>query len=65
MTADQAFFNSWLNGEGLLSHLFAKNLLKPNRIKKMNGGIESIHEGLEFLKAGKNSGEKLAYTISA
>lgn len=65
VTEDQGFFKSWLNGEGLLSHMFSKGLLKPNRIKMMDGGIHSIQEGLDFLKAGKNSGEKLAYTISA
>ncbi len=62
---DMAWFKPWLNGEGLLSHLFEKKLLRSNRIRHLDGGLEKIGEGLELLKSGKISGEKLAYTLVA
>ncbi len=64
VSKDQAFFKPWLNGDGLLSHLFEKKLLQPNRIKHLDGGIDGISEGLEYLKSGKASGEKLAFKLA-
>ena len=53
----------WLNGDGRLSKLFASGLLKPLKMKEMTGGLHGIKEGLDYLKEGKASAEKLAYTI--
>ena len=34
-------------------------LLKPNPIKLLDGGLESVKDGLNYMREGKNSGEKL------
>ncbi|PWZ02354.1 GroES-like protein [Testicularia cyperi] len=64
--ADAKSMAEWLNGDaGHFHTLFSKGLITGNKIKKMDGGIEKITEGLQYLQDGKVSAEKLAYTISA
>ncbi|KDN52641.1 GroES-like protein [Tilletiaria anomala UBC 951] len=66
VATDFEWMKLWLDGDkGLLHHLFAKGLLKSNKIKHMDGGIQSIHEGMKYMRESKVSAEKLAYTISA
>lgn len=43
--------------------LVSSGAIKPNSIKLMNGGLENVHEGLQILKDGKNSGEKVVYHV--
>ncbi|KAJ9094733.1 hypothetical protein QFC21_005891 [Naganishia friedmannii] len=38
--------------------------IRPNPIKDMNGGLEHILEGFEFMKSGKVSASKLVYKIA-
>lgn len=38
--------------------------LRPNRVKLLPGGLESIRSGLELLQNGKVHAEKLVYRIS-
>ena len=37
---------------------------KPNKVKLMPGGLDSVKEGLELLKAGEVHGEKIVYRIA-
>lgn len=46
-----------------LTSLVASGAIKPNPIKLWPGGLDSIWEGLQYLKEGKNSGEKLVCKI--
>ncbi len=56
----------WLNGDkGHFYSLLQRGILRGNKIKKMDGGLDSINEGLKYLQDGKVSAEKLAYTISS
>ncbi|PAV15522.1 zinc-binding oxidoreductase [Pyrrhoderma noxium] len=48
----------------LLTELLAKGLYKPGRIRVMPKGLASVNEGLELLRDGKVSGEKIVYRIS-
>ncbi|KAI0093485.1 zinc-binding oxidoreductase ToxD [Irpex rosettiformis] len=58
---DREQVREWLTGPGIQ---FVKDgLVKPNPVKLMPGGLAGIPEGLEYMKAGKNSAEKLVYKI--
>jgi hypothetical protein len=46
--------------EKLLDH----GLIKSHPIKLMEGGLEGISDGMQYLKDGKVSGVKLVYRIS-
>lgn len=46
-----------------LPQLVADGKIKPHSVDLRRGGLESIHEGLEELKAGKVSGKKIVYEI--
>lgn len=37
--------------------------LKPNVIKKIDGGLDHIETALDYLMHGRASGEKIVYTI--
>ena len=37
--------------------------LKPNVIKKFDGGLDNVEAALDYLEQGKASGEKIVYTI--
>lgn len=43
--------------------LLAEGDLKTHPVKEMEGGLESITDGLRMLYNGEISGEKLVYTI--
>lgn len=51
----------WLAGPWV--PLVRDGLVKPNPVRSMPGGLEGVKEGLEYLKEGKNSAEKLVYRI--
>lgn len=40
-----------------------KGGLKPNVIKKFDGGLDNVETALDYLMQGKASGEKIVYTI--
>lgn len=66
VTADSNKMKEWLNGDkGHFYTLFKQGLLRGNRIKEMQGGLQGIPEGLKYLQDGKVSAEKLAYRISS
>jgi hypothetical protein len=45
--------------------LVKKKLIKPMRVRLGEGGLEGINDGLNYLEAGKVSGEKLVYRIDS
>lgn len=64
MQRDHEWFQPWAAGEqSILHNLLKQRLLKGNRIKKMEGGLNGIEEGMNLLQSGKVSLEKLAYDI--
>ena len=40
-----------------------EGLIKPNPVKYWPGGLDAIKDGLEFMKEGKVSAEKIVYRI--
>ncbi|KIJ34183.1 hypothetical protein M422DRAFT_35168 [Sphaerobolus stellatus SS14] len=46
-----------------LTQLIRDGKLRPNRIKLWNGGLDAIQEGLDYMRQGKLSGEKIVYRI--
>ncbi|KZT12690.1 GroES-like protein [Laetiporus sulphureus 93-53] len=48
----------------LISTLLAKSVLKPCTIRVFPHGLESVHDGFEYMKAGKVHAEKLIYRIA-
>lgn len=40
-----------------------KRGLKPNVIKKFDGGLDNVEASLDYLVQGKASGEKIVYTL--
>lgn len=40
-----------------------KGGLKPNVIKKFDGGLDNVEAALDYLVEGKASGEKIVYTL--
>ena len=40
-----------------------KGGLKPNVIKKFDGGLDNVDAALDYLVQGKASGEKIVYTL--
>ncbi len=40
-------------------------LLKPNPVKLLEGGLDGVNTGLDYMREEKHSGEKLVYRISA
>lgn len=45
--------------------LVSAGLLKPNPVKLLEGGLDGVNAGLDYMREGKHSGEKLVYRISA
>lgn len=37
--------------------------VKANPVKLWHGGLETVHEGLQYLRDGKVSGEKIVFKI--
>lgn len=40
-----------------------KSGLKPNVIKKFDGGLDNVEAALDYLRQGKASGEKVVFTL--
>ena len=40
-----------------------KGGLRPNVIKKFDGGLDNVEVALDYLAQGKASGEKVVYTL--
>ncbi|GBE89406.1 Zinc-type alcohol dehydrogenase-like protein [Sparassis crispa] len=43
--------------------LVAQGQITPNRIHRWEGGLESISDGLQYMRKGKVSAEKIVYTL--
>ena len=61
MPEDQALIRDWLTGPG--EQLLKEGRIKPNPVKVLPGGLEGIPAGFEYMKAGKNSAEKLVFKL--
>lgn len=62
---DNEWIKPWVAGhDSIIHNLFARGLLRGNKIKHLDGGIEKITEGMAYLQEGKAQLEKLAYTIA-
>ena len=48
-----------------LPELVKSGAVKPNPIKLWPGGLDSVNDGLQFMREGKVSAEKIVYRISA
>jgi len=46
-----------------LPDLVSSGAIKPNPVKKWEGGLEAIVDGLQYMRDGKVSGEKIVYTL--
>ena len=57
---DFEFAKTWMN---LTEKLVAEDKVRPHPKRLGMGGLEGVLKGLEELKAGKVSGEKLVYRI--
>lgn len=65
LVQDKKFIQPWVAGQDSIVHnLMAKKLVRGNKIKKMDGGIDSIEKGMDFQQSGQVSMEKLAYDIA-
>ena len=53
----RAQIRDWLAGPG--GQLLKEGKIKPNPVKVLPGGLDGIPDGFEYMKAGKNSAEKL------
>ncbi|GAA6040361.1 hypothetical protein JCM8097_007575 [Rhodosporidiobolus ruineniae] len=61
MDDDKKQMEEWLAGP--IPELFAAGKLRSNPLLKREGGLEKLPEGLDYLKAGKNSAQKLVYSL--
>ncbi|KAJ3169715.1 hypothetical protein HK101_011439 [Irineochytrium annulatum] len=46
-----------------LTTMMEDGRIKPNRVRLLEGGLEAVAAGLEMMRAGKVSGEKIVYKI--
>ena len=46
-----------------LTELIRRGEIRPNRIKVWEGGLGAVADGLEYMRAGKVSGEKIVYKV--
>ncbi|GAA5909276.1 hypothetical protein JCM6882_003786 [Rhodosporidiobolus microsporus] len=58
---DKRRIKEWLSVH--LPALFASGKLRANPLLRRQGGLEKVDEGLDFLKEGKNSAQKLVYSL--
>jgi len=58
---DREFIRDFIKNE--FNQLVQERKVTPNALKLMSGGLSGIPEGLEYLKSGKASAEKLVYHI--
>jgi len=47
-----------------LPALVSSGSIKPNPIKLWEGGLESIKDGLQYMREGRNNGEKIVYLVA-
>lgn len=59
---DQKFLVQFV-ASGVYSNLLRKGIVKPNRTSPQSGGLDSIPAGLDRLRKGQVSGEKLTYKV--
>ncbi|KAK4704786.1 hypothetical protein P7C70_g1422, partial [Phenoliferia sp. Uapishka_3] len=57
---DKADITAWLE---YFPKLVESGRFRSNPIWEQEGGLVKVHEGLELLKAGKNSAQKVVYTL--
>ncbi|EPS94249.1 NAD-binding protein, partial [Fomitopsis schrenkii] len=57
---DQAHFMKFLEK---VPQLFSNGYVVPNRIKLWEGGLQGVSDGLNYMRDGKISGEKIVYLI--
>ena len=57
---DRAHMASFLKK---LPGIVSTGLIKPNPVKLWDGGLDAINEGLQHMREGKVSGEKIVYRI--
>ncbi|KAI0796242.1 GroES-like protein [Irpex lacteus] len=58
---DRKQISHWLVGPG--EQLVRDGRIKPNPVKVLPGGLEGIPEWFQYMKAGKNSAEKLVFRL--
>ncbi|KAI5475952.1 zinc-binding oxidoreductase ToxD [Pseudohyphozyma bogoriensis] len=56
----RAAFEQWIPQ---MTEIVAKGLLKPSPLWRQEGGLERLNDGLEILKHGKHSGQKVTYLV--
>ncbi|GAA5909280.1 hypothetical protein JCM6882_003787 [Rhodosporidiobolus microsporus] len=61
MPEDKRRIKEWLSVH--LPALFASGKLRANPLWEQEGGLERVHEGLELLKGGKVSAQKVVYRL--
>lgn len=44
--------------------LVSSGAIKPNPVKVWEGGLYAIKDGLQYMREGKHSGEKIVYRVS-
>jgi len=57
---DKAAMEGWMP---LLPDLFKSGTIKPNPILPFDGGLANITEGLDYVKSGKQSAQKVVYKV--
>ncbi|KAF8606095.1 GroES-like protein [Ceratobasidium sp. AG-I] len=60
LPADREHMASWIPK---IKDLVDSGKIKPNPVKVWAGGLEAISEGLQYMRDGKVSGEKIVYNI--
>lgn len=58
--SDKAGIEAWLLE---VPTIIGNGSFKANPLLKLSGGLANIREGLDLLKAGKASGQKVSYVI--
>ena len=43
--------------------LVKSGAVKPNPVKLWDGGLDAVNDGLQYMRDGKNSGEKIVYRL--
>ncbi|GAA5828238.1 hypothetical protein JCM11251_002651 [Rhodosporidiobolus azoricus] len=61
MPEDKKQIEEWLAVH--VPQLFESGKLRSNPLLRREGGLEKVNEGLDFVKEGKNSAQKLVYTL--
>jgi len=62
MPKDKAAIGEWLSSN-VVTELVASGKFKSNPLRRCPGSLERVEEGLQYLKAGKVSAEKLVYSV--